>query len=140
MRQIAQEINTLLKQQPRFSPDGRWLAYESNESGRFDISVTPYPGPGGKTTISTGGGTDAVWSRAQPDSRDLNIWRLARQRGVRRDMTHEPELSRAVYRCIACDEASRCDAALAAERDREIDAFCPNRGYFARIEERHRHK
>lgn len=82
----------------------------------------------------------AVWSRAQPDSRDLNIWRLARQRGVRRDMTHEPELSRAVYRCIACDDASRCNAALAAGRDREIDAFCPNRGYFARIEERHRHK
>ena len=53
------------EQQPRFSPDGRWLAYESNESGRFEISVKPYPGPGGKTTISTGGGTDAVWSRAR---------------------------------------------------------------------------
>ena len=53
------------EQQPRFSPDGRWLAYESNESGRFEISVKPYPGPGGKTTVSTGGGTDAVWSRAR---------------------------------------------------------------------------
>ena len=82
----------------------------------------------------------AVWSRAQPNAHDLNFWRLGRQLGLRSEMTKEPELSRAVYRCIACDEVSRCDAALAAGREREIDAFCPNRGYFARIEERHRHK
>ena len=34
------------EQQPRFSPDGRWLAYESNESGAFEIYVRPFPGPG----------------------------------------------------------------------------------------------
>jgi serine/threonine-protein kinase len=51
--------------QPRFSPDGRWLAYESNESGRFEIYVRPFPGPGGKWPISTGGGMNAVWSRAR---------------------------------------------------------------------------
>ena len=34
------------EQQPRFSPDGRWLAYESNESGRFEIYVRPFPGTG----------------------------------------------------------------------------------------------
>lgn len=50
---------------PRFSPDGRWLAYESNESGAFEIYVRPFPGPGGKWQISTGGGTTAVWSRAR---------------------------------------------------------------------------
>jgi len=33
---------------PKFSPDGHWLAYASNESGRFEIYVQPYPGPGGK--------------------------------------------------------------------------------------------
>jgi len=48
---------------PRFSPDGRWLAYYSNESGRFEIYVQPYPGPGGKWQISTEGGTEAVWNR-----------------------------------------------------------------------------
>ena len=53
------------EQQPRFSPDGRWLAYESNESGAAEIYVRPYPGPGGKWPISTGGGTNAVWSRAR---------------------------------------------------------------------------
>jgi Tol biopolymer transport system component len=53
------------EQQPRFSPDGRLLAYQSNESGAFEIYVRPFPGPGGKWQISTGGGTNAVWSRAR---------------------------------------------------------------------------
>jgi Tol biopolymer transport system component len=48
---------------PRFSPDGRWLAYMSDESGRYEIYVQPYPGPGGKWQISTGGGTEPVWNR-----------------------------------------------------------------------------
>jgi len=48
---------------PRFSPDGRWVAYTSNESGRPEIYAQPWPGPGPKIQISTNGGTDAVWSR-----------------------------------------------------------------------------
>jgi len=48
---------------PRFSPDGRWLVYSSNESGRSEIYVQPYPGPGGKWLISTEGGNQAVWAR-----------------------------------------------------------------------------
>jgi Tol biopolymer transport system component len=48
---------------PRFSPDGHWLAYVSDESGRFETYVQPYPGPGGKTSISTDGGTEPVWNR-----------------------------------------------------------------------------
>ena len=47
----------------RFSPDGRWLAYMSNESGRYEIYVQPYPGPGGKWQISTDGGTEPQWNR-----------------------------------------------------------------------------
>ncbi len=47
---------------PRFSPDGRWIAYSSNESGRYEIYVRPYPGPGGKWQISTEGGTEPVWN------------------------------------------------------------------------------
>jgi serine/threonine protein kinase len=53
---------------PRFSPDGRWLAYISNESGRYEIYVQPYPGPGGKWQISTEGGTEPVWN---PNGREL---------------------------------------------------------------------
>jgi eukaryotic-like serine/threonine-protein kinase len=48
---------------PRFSPDGRWLAYVSDESGRWEIYVQPYPGPGGKWQISTEGGREPVWNR-----------------------------------------------------------------------------
>ena len=47
----------------RFSPDGHWIAYQSNESRRFEIYVAPFPGPGGKRQISTSGGTFPRWRR-----------------------------------------------------------------------------
>ena len=47
----------------RFSRDGRWLAYSSTESGRSEIYVQPYPGPGAKLQISTEGGDGPVWPR-----------------------------------------------------------------------------
>lgn len=49
---------------PVFSPDGRWLAYVSNESGTFEVYVRPFPGPGGRWQVSTGGGRLPQWSRA----------------------------------------------------------------------------
>jgi Tol biopolymer transport system component len=48
---------------PAFSPDGRWLAYASNESGSYEAYVRPFPGPGGKWQVSTGGGRYTEWSR-----------------------------------------------------------------------------
>ena len=48
--------------EPMFSPDGRWLAYGSDESGRPEIYVQPYPGPGGKWQISAEGGTEPAWN------------------------------------------------------------------------------
>jgi Tol biopolymer transport system component len=48
---------------PRFSPDGRWIAYCSYESGRNEIYVQSYPGPGPKIQISTEGGCDPTWKR-----------------------------------------------------------------------------
>jgi serine/threonine-protein kinase len=48
---------------PRFSPDGRWLVYVSDESGRYEVYAQPYPGPGGKRQISTEGGTEPLWNR-----------------------------------------------------------------------------
>jgi len=47
----------------QFSPDGRWIAYQSNETGRFEIYVRPFPGPGIPVPISTSGGVYARWSR-----------------------------------------------------------------------------
>jgi len=54
--------------EPMFSPDGRWLAYVSDESGRSEVYVTPFPGPGGRFRISAAGGDFPLWS---PDGREL---------------------------------------------------------------------
>ena len=53
---------------PKLSPDGRWLAYQSDESGRPEIYVRPFPDLGGKFAISTDGGSEPLWSR---DGREL---------------------------------------------------------------------
>jgi eukaryotic-like serine/threonine-protein kinase len=45
----------------QFSPDSRWVAYSSNESGRSEIYAQPFPEPGGKVQISTNGGTQPRW-------------------------------------------------------------------------------
>jgi Tol biopolymer transport system component len=46
-----------------FSPDGRWLAYGSDDTGRFEVYVKSIPGSGGKWQISSGGGTQPRWRR-----------------------------------------------------------------------------
>jgi eukaryotic-like serine/threonine-protein kinase len=48
---------------PAFSPDGKWIAYVSDESGHFEIYVRPFPGPGEKWPISLEGGNEPVWPR-----------------------------------------------------------------------------
>jgi Tol biopolymer transport system component len=53
---------------PALSPDGRWLAYQSDESGESEVYVRPFPGPGAKVLVSQNGGSEPVWSR---DSREL---------------------------------------------------------------------
>ena len=47
----------------QFSPDGDWIAYQSNESGRNEIYVQPFRGPGRKMQVSNGGGVQARWRR-----------------------------------------------------------------------------
>ena len=45
-----------------FSPDGKWLAYESNESGRFEVYVRSFPDAANRIQVSTAGGTWPVWA------------------------------------------------------------------------------
>jgi Tol biopolymer transport system component len=47
----------------RFSPDGRWFAYQSNESGRYEVFVQAFPKSGGKWQVSTAGGSVPHWRR-----------------------------------------------------------------------------
>jgi len=47
---------------PKFSPDGKWIAYSSTESGRAEVYAQSWPGAGPKIQISTEGGTDPLWS------------------------------------------------------------------------------
>ena len=66
MASPQQEATPFLKSQfaevrSRFSPNGLWVAYQSNESGSSEIYVQPFPGPGGKWQISTEGGTEPQW-------------------------------------------------------------------------------
>jgi dipeptidyl aminopeptidase/acylaminoacyl peptidase len=56
--------------QPKISPDGRWMAYTSDESGKNEIYVRPFPDvdSGGRWKVSSGGGSSPLWS---PDGREL---------------------------------------------------------------------
>ena len=47
-----------------FSPNGRWLAYVSDESGRGEIYVRAFPGPGTRVQLSTDGGDEPVWAKS----------------------------------------------------------------------------
>jgi len=58
---------------PALSPDGQWLAYQSDEAGRMEVYVRPYPGPGARVPVSVRGGTEPAWSR---DGREL-YYRMA---------------------------------------------------------------
>ena len=52
----------------QFSPDGKWIAFHSNRSGRFEVYVQPFTGPGAALQVSTSGGAQVRW---RPDGREL---------------------------------------------------------------------
>lgn len=52
---------------PVFSPDGRWLAYHSTASGRDEVYVQPFPGPGSRVTVSSVVGETPSWSRTRSE-------------------------------------------------------------------------
>jgi eukaryotic-like serine/threonine-protein kinase len=60
----------------KFSPDGRWLAYDSDESGKQEVYVRPFPGPGGRWQVSTGGGEAPFWNNDGSELYYLNDERV----------------------------------------------------------------
>jgi len=73
------------KDEPQFSPDGHWIAYVSNESGRSEIYMQAFPGPGAKVRVSTSGGGQPKWRR--------DAERIAHHRG--RELERRTEAPRA---------------------------------------------
>jgi Tol biopolymer transport system component len=55
---------TFSEQHPWLSPDARWVAYTSNQSGRSEVYVQAFPGSSGRSQVSTDGGTEPVWARS----------------------------------------------------------------------------
>ena len=84
---------------PQFSPDGRWIAYDSTESGRTEIYVRPFPGLGGKWQISTEGGAEPVWN---PKGKEL----FYRNRNKMMVNT-EGVFSAGEPKCPACDRRDK---------------------------------
>jgi len=79
-----------------FSPDGKWIAYMSDETGRYEIYVQAYPGPGGKQPISTGGGVTPLWSR---DGKQL--YYLSADKIMAVDVTTHPTFRAGTPRVVA---------------------------------------
>jgi Tol biopolymer transport system component len=79
--------NAFVQQQAQFSPDGRWVAYQSNESGRFEVYVAPFPGPGGKRQVSATGGTLPRW---RADGKEL-FYLTQDQRLMAADIALKPD-------------------------------------------------
>ena len=71
---------------PSVSPDGRWLAYASDQAGRDEIYVTRYPTPGGIVQVSAAGGANPLWS---PDGRELYYFEGRHFIAV--DVAYDPE-------------------------------------------------
>jgi len=61
-------VTEFAESRPTFSPDGAWIAYQALESGRWEIYVRSFPGPGGRWQVSTEGGEDPHWSH---DGREI---------------------------------------------------------------------
>ncbi len=76
------------EEEPGFSPDGRSVAYVSDQNGRSDVWVRPFPGPGAPIRVSADGGHEPIWSR---NGREL-FYQSGRQMMVAEVAAREPEL------------------------------------------------
>ena len=80
-----------------FSPDGKWMAYASNESGRFEVYVQPFPGPGGKWQVSTAGGNVPAWRKDGKELFYISIDRKLMAVTVRTNAAFESEAPKPLF-------------------------------------------
>ncbi len=77
----------------QFSPDGRWLAYVSDETGSYQVYVVPYPGPGPKIAVSVDGGLSPLWSN---DGRQVFFRKSGKVMAASMTFTKAPSAARPV--------------------------------------------
>src|SRR5580765_3105961 len=61
---------------PSFSPDGKWLAYANDETGRQEVYIQPFPTDSGRWQVSTAGGVEPEWRK---DGKELFFWSTDQQ-------------------------------------------------------------
>ena len=86
-----------------WSPCGKWIAYESEETGRSDIFVRPYPGPGQKVAVSSDGGREPLWS-----SDGSELYYRNRKKVIAAKIETEPEFKVVDTQVLFDDEYYSC--------------------------------
>ncbi|HXO41684.1 MAG TPA: protein kinase [Thermoanaerobaculia bacterium] len=105
----------------RFSPDGRFVAYPSNESGRDEVYVQTFPAAGGKWQISTDGGDQAQWRADGKELFFLGLDRKLRAVAVKTDHGFEPGMQRVLFEArttVPAGLASRASYAVSGDGQR----------------------
>lgn len=105
----------------RFSPDGRYVAYTSNESGRDEVYVRTFPAAGEKWQISSDGGDQAQWRADGKELFFLGLDRKLRAVAVKTDHGFEPGIQRVLFETrtkVPAGLASRAYYAVAADGQR----------------------
>lgn len=95
------------------SADGKWLVYNSDESGRTEVYLQAFPGPGGKTQVSVGGGSGATWSRS---GREI-FYVDERQRLMVVDVETSPQVRVSRPRVLLENESYALENGYAISRD-----------------------
>jgi serine/threonine-protein kinase len=103
----------------RFSPDGRWIAYSSDETGNYEVFVRAFPGPGGRWQISNGGGVHPRWS---PDGRRL-FYRIGRRLMVVDVEVDDDQAFRAGTQRLLLDDLPRSELAIPWDLARDGQAI-----------------
>jgi len=103
----------------RFSPDGHWIAYDSDESGKYDVYVQTFPGPGGKWPISTKGGTRPQWGSEGKEIFYLSEGKLMAVK-VKTGSTFEPGIPETLFDLRASRVVPNTGFAAAADGQRFI--------------------
>ena len=105
----------------KFSPDGHWMTYQSNETGRIEIYVERFPGPSRSTVVSTSGGTAPAW---RDDGREI-IYKGLDDRVMAVPISLRADAT--AWRLAHRSHCSRCDLAPRSRRLGTVNVFSSTR-------------